>query len=567
MADGFTLRYRGHEELTEAQHEMLLGPGAPFELCEEDVLGTRLLVLANRARNLREVLERAAERFGAQPYFVFPDETVTFAETPRRVAAIARVLADDYGVGKGDRVAFASANCLAYALAQWAVICLGGITVGLNGWWTGPELVHGIELTQPKVVFGDEPRLARLAEVGALDQSGAPVVLLDDLQQMVSERSEPERRLPDVPIAEDDPFMILFTSGTTGRPKGATLSHRNLIAMAGLSPLSRAVDTVRSGVAPLPPPSPPAVVAVSPFFHISGTAGLHVTSVNFGTTLVFPPPGRWDPLVHLELTQRYRVSSWSGVPTQYWRILEHPDFDAYDVTSVGAISSGGAPFAPELMRMLEQKMPNAVPSNGYGMTESVGAGSLLIARGNEDKLASVGGPWAGMEIQIRDEMNRVLPEGEIGEICMRGAMIFLGYWDNPEATAAVIDDDRWYHTGDYGRIADGVLWLESRIRDLVIRGGENIYPMEIEHRLVEHPDIADAAVIGVPHRELGQEVKAFVVLRDGASMTESAVQAWAAQALARFKVPTYVEFRTELPYTATGKVMKHELEAQDVTGR
>jgi acyl-CoA synthetase (AMP-forming)/AMP-acid ligase II len=336
--------------------------------------------------------------------------------------------------------------------------------------------------------------------------------------------------------------------------------------MAGLSPFSRAVDAVRSGVSPTPPQSPPAVVAVSPFFHISGTASLHVTSVNFGTTLVFPPPGRWDPLVHLELTQRYRVSSWSGVPTQYWRILEHPDFDAYDVTSVGAISSGGAPFAPELMRMLEQKMPNAVPSNGYGMTESVGAGSLLIARGNEDKLASVGGPWAGMEIQIRDEMNRVLPAGEIGEICMRGAMIFLGYWDNPEATAAVIDEDRWYHTGDYGRIADGVLWLESRIRDLVIRGGENIYPMEIEHRLVEHPDIADAAVIGVPHRELGQEVKAFVVLREGATMSASEVQEWAAAALARFKVPTYVEFRTELPYTATGKVMKHELEAQEAAG-
>jgi acyl-CoA synthetase (AMP-forming)/AMP-acid ligase II len=561
-----TLSYQGHDELTEEQRALLMGPGAPFEMAEEAVLGTKLLVLTNRARSLREVLQRAADRFGDQPYFVFPDETVTFAETPARVAAIARVLADEYGVGKGDRVAFASANNLTYALAQWAVICLGGITVGLNGWWTGPELVYGIELTRPKAVFGDQARLDRLAEVGALEGVGAPVVLLEDLRQMASERSEPERRLPDVAIDEDDPFMILFTSGTTGRPKGATLSHRNLIAMAGLSPFSRAVEAVRSGVAPPPPKHPPAVVAVSPFFHISGTAGLHVTSVNFGTTLVFPPPGRWDPTVHLQLTDRHKVSSWSGVPTQYWRILEHPDFDAYDVSSVGAVSSGGAPFAPELMRLFAQKMPDAIPSNGYGMTESMGAGTLLIARGNEDKLASVGGPWAGMEIQIRDEMNRVLPEGEIGEICLRGATIFLGYWDNPEATAAVIDDDRWYHTGDYGRIDDGVLWLESRIRDLIIRGGENIYPMEIEHRLVEHPDISDAAVIGVEHRELGQEVKAFVVLRAGASMSEADVQDWAAQALARFKVPTYVEFRTELPYTATGKVMKHTLEAEAVTG-
>ena len=557
------LAFRGHEELTEEQRALLMGPGAPFEMAEEAVLDTKLVVLTNRARSLREVLQRAADRFGDQPYFVFPDETVTFAETPARVAAIARVLAEEYSVGKGDRVAFASANNLTYALAQWAVICLGGVTVGLNGWWTGPELVYGIELTQPKAVFGDQPRLDRLAEVGALDQTGAPVVLLDELGRQVGDRSEPAGPLPDVAIDEDDPFMILFTSGTTGRPKGATLSHRNLIAMAGFSPFSRAVEAVRSGVAPAPPKHAPAVVAVSPFFHISGTASLHVTSVNFGTTLVFPPPGRWDPLVHLQLTEKFRVSSWSGVPTQYWRILEHPDFDSFDVSSVSAVSSGGAPFAPELMRLFEQKMPNAVPSNGYGMTESMGAGSLLIARGNEDKLASVGGPWAGMEIQIRDEMNRVLPEGEIGEICLRGPTIFLGYWDNPEATAAAIDDDRWYHTGDYGRIDDGVLWLESRIRDLIIRGGENIYPMEIEHRLVEHPDISDAAVIGVEHRELGQEVKAFVVLRDGASMSAADVQEWAAQALARFKVPSSVEFRTELPYTATGKVMKHALEAEE----
>ncbi|MFN8027914.1 MAG: class I adenylate-forming enzyme family protein [Acidimicrobiia bacterium] len=566
--EGFTLRYRGHETLTEEQHAVLFGPGAPFEFEDVEVLGSTLAVLVNRARDLRQILLQAAARFGDQPYFVFPEETVTFAETPQRVADIARVLADEYGVGRGDRVSFASANSLEYALAQWAVICLGGITVGLNGWWTGPELVYGIELTQPKAVFGDPPRLDRLAEVGALDDIEAPVVLLADLFAQVAARTERDgpAALPEPAIAEDDPFMILFTSGTTGRPKGATLSHRNVIAMAGLSPITRAVQAVRTGVTPPPPTSPPAVLAVSPFFHISGTSALLMTSVNFGTTLVFPPAGRWDPLVHLQLTEKHRVTSWSGVPTQYWRILEHPDFDSFDVSSVGAVSSGGAPFAPELMRLFEQKMPNAIPSNGYGMSESMGAGTLLIARGNEDKLASVGSPWAGLEVQIRDEMNTVLPEGEIGEICLRGATIFLGYWDNPEATAAAIDEGRWYHTGDYGRIEDGVLWLESRIRDLIIRGGENIYPMEIEHRLVEHPDISDAAVIGVDHRELGQEVKAFVVLRAGATMTEGDVQEWAAQALARFKVPTYVEFRTELPYTATGKVMKHTLEAEEVAG-
>jgi len=165
-----------------------------------------------------------------------------------------------------------------------------------------------------------------------------------------------------------------------------------------------------------------------------------------------------------------------------------------------------------------------------------------------------------MELQIRDDDRNVLPEGEVGEICQRGAFTFVGYWDDPEATAKVFDDDRWYHSGDYGRFEGDVLYLESRMRDLILRGGENIYPMEIEHRLIEHADIADAAVIGVDHRTLGQEVKAFVVPRDGAELTEADVREWAARSLAAFKVPTYVEFRDSLPYTQTGKVMKHELE-------
>jgi acyl-CoA synthetase (AMP-forming)/AMP-acid ligase II len=167
-----------------------------------------------------------------------------------------------------------------------------------------------------------------------------------------------------------------------------------------------------------------------------------------------------------------------------------------------------------------------------------------------------------MQLQIRAEDGTVLDEGEVGEICQRGAFTFVGYWDDPEATAKVLDADRWYLSGDYGRIEGDVLYLDSRMRDLILRGGENIYPMEIEHRLIEHPDIADAAVIGVDHRTLGQEVKAFVVPRDGAELTEAGVREWAAQSLAGFKVPTYVEFRDALPYTQTGKVMKHELERE-----
>jgi acyl-CoA synthetase (AMP-forming)/AMP-acid ligase II len=556
VSDGVTLRWHDDDRLTPGQRAALCGPGAPFERTVEPVLGADVEVFVQRPRSLVEVLRTSAQQFGERPYLVFSDgggleETVTFADAPERAGAVAAVLADEYGVGPGDRVAFASANSLDYALAELAVVSLGAIIVGLNGWWTGPELAYGMELTQPTVLFGDEARLQRLAEVGI---DGTPMLSVDG-----------RAPLPEVAIDEDDPFMILFTSGTTGRPKGATLTHRNMVHMGSALMYGRAVSMMLSNV---PPPSadapPPASICASPFFHISGTAPLFGTGGRFGTTLVFPPVGRWDPEVHLRLTADHRVSSWSGVPTQYWRMLEHPDFDSFDLSALALISSGGAPFPPELMRVLNERIPTAQISNGYGMSESMGAGTILSGARYFTHRESVGAPYPTLEIQIRSGEGRddrnVLPEGEVGEICLRGAVVFKGYWDDPDATAKVLDDERWYHSGDYGRIEDGVLWLESRMRDLIIRGGENIYPMEIEHRLIEHPDIADAAVIGVEHRTLGQEVKAVVVLHDGASIDETGVQEWVAAGLAKFKVPSYVEFRAELPYTQTGKVMKHVLE-------
>ncbi|MDQ1432613.1 MAG: hypothetical protein QOF40_3215 [Actinomycetota bacterium] len=542
------LRWHDDERLSPEQRAALSGPGAPFECAMEKVLGVEVEVFVQRPRSLVEVLRDAAEQFGDRPYLAFPEETLTFADAPARVGALASVLADEYGVTKGDRVAFASANSLAYALTEWAAISLGAIVVSLNGWWTGAELRYGVELTSPTVLFGDDARLARLSEVGI---DGVPMPAATG-----------RGALPDVAIDEDDPFMILFTSGTTGRPKGATLTHRNLVHMGSASAYGRAVTMLLTGFTPPADAPPPASICATPFFHISGTAPLFMSGARFGTTLVFPPPGRWEPATHLRLTEEHRVSSWSGVPTQFWRMLEHPDFDSFDLSSLTLVSSGGAPFPPELMRVLNEKIPTANLSNGYGMSESMGVGTLLAGERYHTHRDSVGAPWPTIEVQIRDEDGNALPEGEIGEICLRGAVIFTGYWNDPEATAKVLDADRWYLSGDYGRIEGDVLYLDSRMRDLILRGGENIYPIEVENRLVEHPDIVDAAVIGVDHRTLGQEVKAYVVLREGAELAEDEVREWAAQSLAGFKVPTYVEFRDGLPYTETGKVMKHELERE-----
>lgn len=276
--------------------------------------------------------------------------------------------------------------------------------------------------------------------------------------------------------------------------------------------------------------------------------------------LVFPPAGRWDPATHLRLTQEHRVTSWTGVPTQFWRMLQHPDFESADLASVRTVGSGGSTFAPELFRLFAEKMPWVSITNGYGMTETTGMGTWLGGERGRRHVGSVGAEIPGSRVEIRGADDAPVPDGAVGEICMHGAGVFLGYWDDPDATAGVLDSDRWYRSGDYGRSDGDVLTLESRMRDLIIRGGENIYPIEIENRLVEHPAIAEACVIGVDHQVLGQEVKAFVVPAAGATIDPADVRAWAAATLAAFKVPAVVEVRDSLPYNAVGKVLKHLLE-------
>jgi acyl-CoA synthetase (AMP-forming)/AMP-acid ligase II len=374
--------------------------------------------------------------------------------------------------------------------------------------------------------------------------------------------------------------VILFTSGTTGRPKGATLSHRNILnfamvnrfnaaaAAAGAAPPasgaaaagSAAAGSAAAGGAPRM-----CTIVSSPMFHISGMIAVFLTGVAFPTTLVFPAPGPWDPLTWLELTARHKVTSWSGVPTQFWRLLRHPDAGRYDLSSVLTVGGGGAVFPPELVRELHERFPRVRLGNGYGMSETVGVGTQTGGDLFVTVPASVGPALPTVEVQIRGEDGAVLAEGEIGEIHLRTPSVFLGYWDDPAATGAVLDADRWYRTGDFGRVAGGLLFLESRRRDMILRGGENIYPIEIENRLAGHADIDDAAVIGVDDGELGQVVKAFVVRRAGSDLTGEQVRAWCAEALAAFKVPVSVEFRDALPYTETGKLLKQQLEAEDRT--
>jgi acyl-CoA synthetase (AMP-forming)/AMP-acid ligase II len=543
--------------------DALIGPGAPFELVVEPVRGQPHVVFARRPPHLLALLDQADP---AATFLVDGDRTWTFAQARADIATVADTLAGRYGITKGDRVAIVSANSPEYALAMWAVLSLGAIVTSLNGWWTGDELRHGIELSSPSLITGDERRLARLTDAAV--PTGVPVVPLTDLVlRTPSPASAPAPTLDRRPtpgtetdeLHEDDPAVILFTSGTTGRPKAATLSHRNIINFACVNRLNAAVGMALAPPGATAPPGPPASILASPMFHVSGMLGVLMSGPVFSMKLVFPPPGRWDAGRHLELTEQHGISSWTGVPTQFWRLLRHPDLSRRDVRSVRTVGSGGSPFPPELLRALTEALPWVTCNNGYGMSETVGLGTLIGGPAMVAVPDAVGPAQPGTEVEVRDPFGRPLPEGEIGEIHLRNASVFLGYWDDPKATAAALDHEHWYRSGDFGHIDGGMLYLASRMRDLILRGGENIYPIEIENRLVEHPDIDDAAVIGVDHEELGQDVKAFVVRRPGSHVTPDEVQRWVAEALARFKVPSHVELRDALPYNDAGKVLKHLL--------
>jgi acyl-CoA synthetase (AMP-forming)/AMP-acid ligase II len=489
------------ERLGKSSHRALLGPGAPYEFVV-DPTGAASALFAQRPRCLGAVLDAAAERFGDRICHVFPTDEFSFSSLRNRSVALAAALAHEYGIGKGDRVAIAAANSPEYLLTLCACAWLGAISVGLNGWWTGPEMQHGIALTEPRLIVGDAPRLERLTN------ATTPVVSFDiDFAALATDTTP---RLPEVHIDENDPYAIVFTSGTTGRAKGATLSHRSQIHL-GLASLLGA----SANAAIHPPPATgdsavPCSIMVGPLFHVSGLNPFWLTAMT-GAKVVHPPPGRWSEDVYLELTERHRVTSWSPlVPTQLWRLLRWPELDRYDLRSVRGVAGGGTIWPPELLRALEARLPWIRPgiALGYGSTETNGLGTILRQPDSFEHPESVGRASPGVEVEVRDPITgEVRGENEVGEIHLRTGSLFLGYWNDVDATRGAVDAERWYATGDLGRVTAGFLHLAGRCRELIIRAGENIYPIEIENRLLEHPSVAEVAVVGVEHPTLAKKSK------------------------------------------------------------
>ncbi len=535
----------------------LTAPGGMFEIVDDVVLGEQMPVFANRLRSLRDAVVSSID-FGDAEYLIFSDgdarRVVTFREHARAVASVAAALRDRCGVGPGDRVAILAANCPEWIVTFWAAVSLGATAVGLNGWWVGPEIRYGIEDSAPKVLVADAKRLARLE--GA-DPGVPTIVIEDDFSELWG--YDLDAALPDVPIDEDDPALILYTSGTTGRPKGAINTHRNVAAAVSLS----FFHGVR--MAMLLPPQPHAAPACqlvnAPLFHVSG---LHMAAVAYlvgGVRSVWSV-GRFDPVTVMRVIEQERVTHWSYTATMLHRVVSHPAVGDYDLSSLRSGGGGGSTFSPALQRRAKELLPNlgSTMGVGYGQTECAALATLNSGDELNRFPESAGRPLPTVALEIRDALGQPVPDGAEGEIHLRGPMVMPGYWRRPEATAEVIGPGRWLNTGDLGRMVDGRLYLASRQRDLIIRGGENIYPVEIENRLEAHPAVAEVAVIGVDHDELGHQVKAVVVPMPGTKLDADDLTAWCAAGLAYFKVPALWEIRTEpLPRNASGKVVKSVL--------
>jgi acyl-CoA synthetase (AMP-forming)/AMP-acid ligase II len=536
----------------------LTGPGGPFETVAEDVLGERMDVIKGRARSLRQLLE-ASRAHADKEYIVHGDRRITFAEHADLVASVARGLAERYGVRPGDRVAILAANCPEWLLAFWATVSLGGVVAALNGWWQADEIAQAVADSDPVLLIGDRKRLARLAG----RDIRVPVLEIES-EFAALERHAQGAPLPAQAIAEDDPAVILYTSGTTGRSKGAVSTHRGVcgfVSVGFLNGVRNLMLRAESGMPAAAPPAAPSALVTVPLFHMSGLYSGAVMMLATGGKTVWRS-GRFDAGDVLRLIERERVMSWSALGAMAHQVVSHPDAGRYDLSSIRNIGSGGAPTSPEIQERLRKLFPGAADNLGlgYGLSESVTPVAMIGGEELKQHPTSVGRPVATHRIEIRDAEGRALPEGREGEIHIRSPYVMLGYWGNPEATAQSILPGRWLRTGDIGRFEGGRLYINSRARDLILRSAENIHPVEIEHRLEAHPSVREAAVIGVDHPELGQEVKAIVVCAPGARPDPAALAAWVGETLAPFKVPAHWELRSEpLPRNAAGKVMKHVL--------
>jgi long-chain acyl-CoA synthetase len=574
----------------EEANRTLTASGQMFEMEEVEIRGVVTRVWKNAPTGLRAILEMTRGH-GDKDYLVYEDERTTFDQNFTNVAGVARALQERFGVEKGDRTSIVMRNLPEWVTAFWATAAAGAVNVPLNAWWTGPEIEYGLQDSGTAVVFVDSERLNRIRpHLDALPDLRAVVVTSEDRSDLHDLPTGPvpvipfaelmgetpagstttagAAALPDVDVAPDDDATIFYTSGTTGKPKGAVGTHRNMATnlMSLFFLNTRATLRGTNGPSDGANADGNAYLLSVPLFHATGCHSILVANSAAGNKLVMMH--HWNPERALELIERERITTFGGVPAMAMQVIDSPAFATRDTSSVRSVAYGGAPAPPDLVRRIKEHFPVGAPSNGYGLTETSSVTTMNVGDDYVRKPDSVGPAVPVCDVAVvpdgfeGDRPTADLPRGPdvVGELWIKGPNVVRGYWNKPEATAASFTAG-WLHSGDIARIdEESFVHIVDRAKDMVIRGGENVYSVEVEAALFEHPSVADCAVIGVPHPVLGEEVGAAVVLRPGTTVTAEELTRFSRERLASFMVPTHVWFLSQpLPRNPQGKVLKREL--------
>ena len=545
----------------------LTAPGQMLETVPFERFGRQLPMLKNAPPTLPVLFETYCAQHGEAEFLVDGEIRLTFAQTWAAARAVAGGLVAGQAVQKGDRIGIAARNSTNWIIAYMAVLMAGGCACLLNGWWSGEEMAGGIELTGCKIVLADQQRAARIAELG-LDTK---VVLFEHdcgweqgLAALLAGGGGADTPLPE--LTGDDLATILYTSGSTGLCKGAWSDHR-AVTQAVFSYVAQTLTilTMLTEKGEAPSVQPCSLVNV-PLFHVTGEVPLFLQSFVIGRKLVLMP--KWDAEEAMRLIEREKVTYFVGVPLMSFEIATHPNRDKYDLSSCTAFAAGGAPRPVDHVRRIKDALPHAFPLLGYGLTETNAAGCGNL---NENYLAKPGSTGTAtkplVEVGILDDAGAVLPAGTTGEVAFRSIVNFGGYWQNPTATAEAVTADGWFRTGDLGHMDEqGFVYITGRASDMYISGGSNIYPREVEEKVLTHPAIGEVAIVGVPDPVWGEVGIAVCVAREGMQVSEGEIAEYLAAKVPRYKMPKRFFFWEALPKSGYGKVpkrmVKDELEAR-----
>lgn len=545
----------------------LTGPGQDHELIPGSVFGRPCLRFKNAPPTLRDLF---SDTQSDELFLVYENERLTFNETYKRASELAMLMVEKYHIQPGERVAISMRNYPEWILAFMATTSIGAIAVAMNALWQPDEMAYGLNDSGAKLLFADAERMQRLAEVRdqvaietiAVRTAGdAHSVALDDLLQQLRASGRPIAMPTQAPQPEDD-ATLLYTSGSTGHPKGVASCHVNIISALMSWELDQLTGAKLLGDDLPVPEHPPATLLAVPLFHATGSHAVYLASYRHQRKLV--SMYKWDAAEAAELIEKERITSFIAPAAMTGDLVNEASRTNRDLSSLATVGGGGAPRAPEQVRNIEATFAKALPSTGWGMTETNAIGTGIGGMDYLDRPASSGRCSAVLELKVIDARGNALPAGERGELIIRGTSVFRGYWNRPDANADTFVDESWMRTGDVAYLdADGYLFIVDRIKDLVIRGGENIGCGEVEAALLEHPLIQEASVYAIPDERLGEAVGATIYAE--ASVDETDLNTFLASRLAKFKIPAYLwQSEAPLPRTASGKILKRQLREESI---